>query len=76
MSLMERAMNKNSPNMCDHMLTFEDNRRVQLNVVKLDLKELTVSFVHQKIDSQHNFDGSIVRYPLRMKGLNCKYVGA
>lgn len=37
---------------------------------------LTVSFVHQNIDSQQSFDGSIVRYPLRMNGLNCRYDGA
>jgi hypothetical protein len=40
------------------------------------MRILTVSFVHQKMDSQQSFEGSIVRYPLRMNGLNCRYVGA
>lgn len=39
-------------------------------------KVLTVSFVHQNIDSRHIFVDKIFLYPCLMKGLNCKCSGA
>lgn len=37
---------------------------------------LTVSFVHQKIDSRHIFVDKIFLYPCLINGLNCKCSGA
>lgn len=86
MSLMESAMNRNSPNMWDHIFIYqylEERKTIKIyfRLGNCYLKvyecfKLTVSFVHQNIDSKQSFEGNIVRYPRRMKGLNWRYDGA